>query len=74
MNQLERAVAARKKLLDLFPRIVEAKDELGRVIEDAANPPTQDGTIDELRFRQLSSVKKEAERLLSSLLFWANET
>ena len=73
MNQLERAVAARKKLLDLFPRIVEAKDELGEVLEDAANLPTQDGTIDEPRFRQLSSVKKEAERLLASLLFWTSK-
>jgi hypothetical protein len=74
MTQLERAVAARKKLLDLFPQIVEAKDELGRVLEAAQNPPPQgeaDGTINELKFQQLASIKKSAQGLLGSLLFWS---
>jgi hypothetical protein len=70
MTQLERAATARKKLLDLFPRIFEAKDELDRVLEDAANPPTQDSSINELKFRQLTSVKKSAVGLLAALLFW----
>jgi predicted HAD superfamily Cof-like phosphohydrolase len=86
VTQLERAAAARKKLLDLFPQIADAKAELELVLEearvkdvlerfinDAQNQPSlgvTDGTIDELKFRQLSSVKKGADDLLISLLFW----
>jgi hypothetical protein len=43
MTQLERATVARKKLLDLFPQIVQAKDELQCVLDEAQNVPPAGG-------------------------------
>ena len=75
-TQLARATAARQKLQDLFPRIAEAKDELQRVVDEAQNRPPDgaaDGTIDDVKWRQLSSVVKGANNLLIALLFWSDE-
>ena len=71
MTQLERARVARQKIQALFPQIVEAKDELQRVIGEANT--TSDGTIDEIRCKQLSGIVKNASGLLGSLLFWSDK-
>lgn len=73
LTQLGRATAARQKLQDLFPQIAEAKEELQRVVDDAQNGFTSDGTIDETKWRQLSSVVKGANDLLIALLFWSDK-
>lgn len=75
-TQLERATAARKKLQDLFPQIAEAKEELQHVLNEAQNVPPlggADGSIDEIRWKQLTSVANYANRLLVSLLFWSDK-
>jgi hypothetical protein len=68
LTQLGRAAAARQKLQDLFPQIAEAKEELQRVLAES-----DDGTIDETKWKQLSSVVKGANDLLISLLFWSDK-
>jgi hypothetical protein len=76
MTQLQRATAARQRLQDLFPQIAEAKDELHRVVDEAQNRPPEglaDGTIDEVRWKQFSSVVRNANGLLVSLLFWSEK-
>ena len=72
-TQLQRAAAARRKLHDLFPQIAKAKEELQLVLDEAQNDPPlgkRDGTIDETKWKQLSSVVESAQELLVSLLFW----
>jgi hypothetical protein len=75
LTQLQRATAARQRLLDLFPQIAEAKEELQRVVDEAQNRPPEglaDGTIDEVRWKQLSSVVRGVNNLLVALLFWGD--
>jgi hypothetical protein len=76
VTQLERATAARKKLLDLFPQIVQAKNELQCVLDEAQNVPPlgeADGSISETKWKQLSLVANYITRLIASLLFWSDE-
>lgn len=73
MTQLERADHMRFKLQRLTPELHVIKDTLGRILDEAQNPPaeggTSDGTITGVQYRQLRAIEKDLRNLLVASLF-----
>lgn len=77
LTQGQRARLIRDEYKALFPKLDELRRRLGKVLEDAQNPPevggARDGTISEVQYTQLRSIERATRHLLASLLFDSRE-
>lgn len=71
-TQYTRLRALRDQLLALFPELVEIKDEMNRLLDEAQNPPPEggsDSTIEPTQYNQSRAIVEHLKGLLIAQLF-----
>ncbi len=71
-TQYAQSQALRERLKKLFPELVSAKDDLGKLLDEAQNAPPHggsDGSITPVQYNQLRGIHDTLNRFLVAQLF-----